>query len=80
MLLWLWHRPSATALIRSLAWEPPYAEGVALEKDKKDKIYIYVYIYIYTYPGSMETNLNSIYEDADSIPSLTQWFKDSVLP
>ena len=26
-LLWLWCRPAATALIRPLAWEPPYATG-----------------------------------------------------
>ena len=26
-LLRLWHRPVATALIRPLAWEPPYAPG-----------------------------------------------------
>ena len=25
VLLWLWRRPAATALIRPLAWEPPYA-------------------------------------------------------
>ena len=37
MLLWLWCRPVATALIRPLAWEPPYAEGVAL-KEKKEEI------------------------------------------
>jgi len=36
-LLWLWHRPAATALIRLLAWEPPYAAGVALEKAKRQK-------------------------------------------
>ena len=34
-LLWLWCRPAATALIRPVAWEPPYAEGAALEKAKK---------------------------------------------
>ena len=34
-LLWLWCRPAATALIRALAWEPPYAEGVALENAKR---------------------------------------------
>ena len=28
------HVAMATALIRSLAWEPPYAAGVALEKAK----------------------------------------------
>ena len=27
----------ATALIRPLAWEPPYAAGEALEKEKKKK-------------------------------------------
>ena len=37
MLLWLWHRPSATALIRPLAWELPYTVGVALEKTKRPK-------------------------------------------
>ena len=37
-MLWLWHRPEATALIRPLAWEPPYAGGTALERQKtKDK-------------------------------------------
>jgi len=34
--LWLWRRPVATAPIRPLAWEPPYATGVAL-KSKKSK-------------------------------------------
>ena len=47
MLLWLWHRPVATAPIGPLAWEPPYAAesweppyaaGVALEKAKSQKI------------------------------------------
>ena len=37
VLLWLWCRPMATAPIRPLAWEPPYAEGAALEKTKKKK-------------------------------------------
>ena len=36
-LLWLWHRPEAKAPIRPLAWEPPYAEGAALEKAKRKK-------------------------------------------
>ena len=31
------YRPVATALIRPLAWEPPYATGVALEKAKRQK-------------------------------------------
>ena len=36
-LLWLWLRPAATALIRPLAWEPPYAVSAALEKTKRQK-------------------------------------------
>ena len=35
VLLWLWWRPAAAAPIRPLAWEPPYAAGVALEKAKR---------------------------------------------
>ena len=35
--LWLWCRLAATALIRPLAWEPPYSVGVALEKTKRQK-------------------------------------------
>jgi len=36
-LLWLWHRPVATAPIGPLAWEPPYAAGAAQEKAKRQK-------------------------------------------
>ena len=36
-LLWLWCRPVAAVPIRLLAWEPPYAVGVALTKTKKKK-------------------------------------------
>ena len=37
VLLWLWCRPAAAALIRPLAWEPPYAAGAALNRFKKTK-------------------------------------------
>ena len=37
VLLWLWSRPAATALIQPLAWEPPYATGVAQEMAKRLK-------------------------------------------
>ena len=35
--LWLWlrRRPVATALMRPLAWKPPYATGAALGRQKK---------------------------------------------
>ena len=36
-LLWLWHRLTAIALIRPLAWEPPYMPCVALKRQKKKK-------------------------------------------
>ena len=36
-LLWLWCRPMATAPIGPLAWEPPYAMGVALKRQKDQK-------------------------------------------
>ena len=37
-LLWLWCRPVATALIRPLAWEPPYAmRSGPRKKGKKTK-------------------------------------------
>ena len=37
MLLWLWCRPAAVALTGPLAWEPPYAMGVALKRKKKNE-------------------------------------------
>ena len=38
-LLWLWYRPAAKGLIGPIAWEPLYAMGAALkrQKDKKTK-------------------------------------------
>ena len=38
VLPWLWHRLAAAAPIGPLAWEPPYAVGAALKRQKtKDK-------------------------------------------
>ena len=37
VLLWLWYRVAAVDPIQPLAWEPPYATGVALKKQKKKK-------------------------------------------
>ena len=37
LCLWLSHRPVATASIRPLAWEPPYAVAAALKKTKRQK-------------------------------------------
>ena len=37
VLLWLWSRPAAVAPIQPLAWELPYAVGMALKSKKKEK-------------------------------------------
>ena len=37
VLPWLWCRPAAVALTQPLAWEPPYATGMALKKTNKKK-------------------------------------------
>ena len=37
VLLWLWSRPATVALIWPLAWEPPCAKGVALERQKDQR-------------------------------------------
>ena len=34
----LWYRLADTSLIRHLAWEPPYATGLALKKQKPKKV------------------------------------------
>ena len=36
-LLWLWLRPAAVAPIQPLAWELPYAAGMALKKKKNKR-------------------------------------------
>ena len=36
-LLWLWHRLVATASIRLLAWESPYATGAAQKRQQRQK-------------------------------------------
>ena len=47
-LLWLWRRLAATALITPLAWEPPYAMGVALKRTKAKKhMYFFLNDFIY---------------------------------
>ena len=41
-LLWLWRRPAAVALFQPLAWEPPFATGMALKRQKK-RIQVRIY-------------------------------------
>ena len=82
-LLWLWHRPAATAPIRPRAWEPPYAAGAALkgqktktktkQKNKQKKLFWDFCC------GAVEMNLTSIHQDVGLIPGLTQQVKDLLL-
>ena len=60
VLLWLWCRLAATALIRPLAWEPPYAVGVALKRKGVPVM------------AQWLTNPTRNYEVAGSVPALAQ--------
>ena len=76
VLMWLWLRPAATAPIRLLAWEPPYASGAALKgqktKDKKKKkkikkIRLNAFKMLLSYSEIMSPHFKAIYELCASI-------------
>ena len=45
-LLWLWQRLAATAPIRPLTWEPPYAAGMALKRQKEQQQQKRIYFFL----------------------------------
>ena len=46
--VWLWCRPAAIAPIGPLAWEPLYAAGAFLEKEKKNGHYLMVWSLVWS--------------------------------
>ena len=77
-LLWLWHRLGATALIGPLAWEPPYAAGVAPIYSILPQKTLQIYDSLYrrgkshTTSQSLSIAQDNMHEDAGSIPGLAQ--------
>ena len=67
----------ATAPIRPLAWEPPYAAGAALEKPKKQNKTKNLGVPVV---AQWLTNPTRNHEVAGSIPALAQGVKDPALP
>ena len=74
VLQWLWCRLIAAAPIRSLAWEPPHAVGVALKKNLDLKTFGGVAVM-----AQWLTDPTRNHEVVGSIPGLAQWIRISVV-
>ena len=61
-LLWLWCRPATIAPVGPLAWEPPYAEGVVLKKEKKIPLNQWC-LYLFNWNNSEKANLEQNFDE-----------------
>ena len=59
VLLWLWLKLAAVAQIRPLAWEPPYAVGVAPKGRKKEEKVTKINLFIALISATEERYLGS---------------------
>ena len=68
VLLWLWCRLAAAALIGPLAWELPYAAGAALKGQKKREkcLCIYSHIYVNMYTATLENRKENSVDQRNS--------------
>ena len=62
VLLWLWCRLAAAALIQPLAWEFPYAVGAALKQKKKGKELSLVFD-VSWHLGGLQWTLRSVWSE-----------------
>ena len=80
VLLWLWHRPVASAAIRPLPWEPPYAADAALEKDQKKKYHFSLCLLNSApFPESDRCILSCYHRAGIMLKSLISLFQTSLL-
>ena len=82
VLLWLWCRLAAISPIGPLAWEPPYATGMALKskKEKNKQKQNTTHQGWSSHCGSAEMNPTSIHKDEGLSPVVpAQWVKDLAL-
>ena len=76
VLLWLWCRLAATPLIRPLPWEPPYAAGVAIKRQKTNKKQTKTYICPQRKSLNNMDSLNEFNEMYKEYQSLTNTLKN----
>ena len=89
VLLRLWHMSADTALIRPLAWERPYAAGVALKRQKRQKKKYFVRRYFETMLVSyfwsnfdipIFASVGNSCQEQLSLHCLKWWFSNSMIP